>query len=59
MSFDNSSLRDWGRNSLVDVYMGFPGTYAQEPVRHLWQPGAVLGIFGFRKCVLQNLNMLG
>ena len=33
MSSDNSSSRDWGRNSLVDVCMGLPGTYAQEPDR--------------------------
>ena len=34
MSSDNSSSRDWGRNSLVDVCMGLPGTYVQEPDRH-------------------------
>ena len=33
MSSDNSSFGDWGRNSLVDVCMGLPGTYAQEPDR--------------------------
>ena len=34
---------------------GLSRYYTQEPVRHLWQPGMVLGIF---RLLLDNMNLM-